>query len=161
MRSLVVYDSEFGNTAQLAEAIAAVLRESGPVEVGPVGRIGTEWLDEVDLLVVGGPTQAHGVSPAMRTWLAALAGHDLAGVPVLAFDTRFRKATWLTGSAARRIAARLRAAGAAPLGDPVSFFVMGREGPLEPGEIDRAVAWVRATVVPLPASLPPAAAAAR
>ena len=161
MRSLVVYDSKFGNTAQLAEAIAAMLHESGTVEVGPVERIGTGWLGEVDLLVVGGPTQAHGVSPEMRTWLAALAGHDLAGLPVLAFDTRYRKPAWLTGSAARRIAARLRAAGAALQGGPVSFFVVASEGPLEAGELDRALAWVRVEVAPLLASRPPAAAVAR
>jgi flavodoxin len=31
MKSLVVYDSQFGNTRQLAEAIAAELREVGTV----------------------------------------------------------------------------------------------------------------------------------
>ncbi len=152
MQSYVVYDSHYGNTAQVAEAIAAVLREAGPVEIGPAGYMAAPVPGTAGLLVVGAPTQDHRESSAMGAWLDRLEGADLTGLPVLAFDTRYRKHTWLTGSAARRIAARLRAAGAALLGGPVSFFVAGPEGPLEPGEIEQATAWARAALATLAAA---------
>ena len=78
---------------------------------------------------------------ALRVFLDGMPRRALLGLPAAAFDTRYRMATWKSGSAARGIAGRLRRAGATLIMPPESFFVAGREGPLEQGELERAAQW--------------------
>ncbi len=162
MKALVVYESMFGNTAEIGETIAETLRAHRmEVESGPVSEIEPSRLAEFDLLVVGAPTHAHGMSsagtrkaavkdkrypssrpsdpgPGMRDWLGTLPpGRER---PAGAFDTRFDKPAWLTGSAAKGIARRLENHGYHLLTAPESFFVT-TESRLEPGQIERATAW--------------------
>jgi flavodoxin len=139
MNTLVVYDSKFGNTEQLARVIAVQLRQRGPVTLTTADKAQRTDLEAVDLLVVGGPTQGHGGSLALRGWLEGLKpGH---GVRAAAFDTRLAKPRWLTGSAAQVIARRLDGLGFDLVADPESFFVAHTEGPLLDGELDRAAGW--------------------
>ncbi len=72
MESLVVYDSKFGNTKKVAEAIADGLRSYGPVSLLGLDRLLRHDLGRADFLFVGGPTQAHGISARIRTFLDAL-----------------------------------------------------------------------------------------
>ena len=65
MRALVVYESMYGNTHLVADAIAVGLAPLGAVEVVPVGGATDAVLAGADLLVVGGPTHVHGMSSAM------------------------------------------------------------------------------------------------
>lgn len=159
MSVLVVYESMYGNTRQIAEAIAAGL---GGAEVRPAHEAATA--DGFDAVVVGGPTHMHGMTtkmsrkaaadaaeedgdtelepgataePGLRGWLSELTGRD---GKAAAFDTRIDKPAVLTGAAARGIARRLRKAGFDVV-DSQSFFVEESEGPLEDGELDRARAW--------------------
>jgi hypothetical protein len=160
MRTLLVYESMFGNTRAVAEAIAAGF---GPglsiVEVsGAPAAVGSD----VDLVIVGGPTHAFSMTRpttradaerqakdgvvsrrGIREWL------DEVELPtprpsVATFDTRIRKPSWLTGSAAKAAAKRLRARGCRPPVGLESFFVVGTPGPLADGEVDRARDWGRA-----------------
>ncbi|MGZ4332881.1 MAG: flavodoxin family protein [Gaiellaceae bacterium] len=159
MRSLVVYESWFGNTRRLAEEIAVELRREGEVGIVSVDEA-LPPLEDVDLLVVGAPTHVHGVSSGrsreaaleqggdgevgigVKGWIDALPnGAD--GPRVAAFDTRANKPVLLVGSAARGIARRLRAHGYRLAAEPESFFVDGTPGPLEDGELERAAAWGR------------------
>ncbi|HZS78473.1 MAG TPA: hypothetical protein VFA41_17810 [Ktedonobacteraceae bacterium] len=68
-------------------------------------------LTTCDLLIVGGPTQRQKTSLIMQAWLERLPRSILKDVPTAAFDTRYRMSRFLTGSAARRIASRLKRAG--------------------------------------------------
>jgi NAD(P)H-dependent FMN reductase len=95
----------------------------------------------IDLLVIGGPTHRHGLSPIVEALLDALPASALRGRTVAAFDTRYHMSKLLSGSAASKIAKRLRQLGGVLVVPPESFFVMEREGPLETGEIDRAARW--------------------
>jgi hypothetical protein len=124
MNAVVVFESMYGNTQRIAEAIAEGLGPPGDVRVVEVGEAGAATLDGADLLVAGGPTHAHGLSRAgtragaadrtgdrlvsrgagLREWLAALP-RGAAPRHAAAFDTRFDKPRWLTGSAARGTAA--------------------------------------------------------
>jgi hypothetical protein len=161
MRSLVVYESWFGNTRELAEAVAAALAAEGEVTVLSVDDP-LPPLDELDLLVVGAPTHVHGLSSGMsrksaieqrdgdsaepgigvRGWLEEL---PLLERPCVAiFDTRAHKPELLVGSAAHGIARRLRKHGYRLAVEPESFFVNGTPGPLEDGELERAAEWGRA-----------------
>jgi flavorubredoxin len=56
MKALVVYESMFGNTRQIAEAIAAGLAESVDVAAVEVSEATAEAAEGADLLVAGGPT---------------------------------------------------------------------------------------------------------
>lgn len=165
MRALIVFESMFGNTHDVADRIAEGLRATMEVRVVPVGEApsataGTSF----DLLVVGAPTHIHGLSrvstrqsaakmasekpelqldaaavgPGVRDWLGEVgAGHGLAAA---AFDTRLDWARAWTGSAGRGIARRLRRHGFRLVGDPVSFLV-NSDNRLEDGEEGRARAW--------------------
>lgn len=160
MRAVIVFDSMFGNTHEIADAIAEGLVEYADVDLVSVDdALGTVGSD-VDLLVVGGPTHGHGLSNrasrqasgkqtaqgavsgriGLREWLAGLAEPTRA-VAASTFDTRFDKPAWLTGSAARQAAARLRRRGYRLIAPPASFYIDSASGPLRPGESDRARRW--------------------
>lgn len=141
MNTLIIYDSTFGNTAQLARAMADTLGKHGTARVVQADRASLLEMKEVDLLLVGGPTQRHGMSPAMRAVLESLPRRSLHGVNAVAFDTRYHMSAWKSGSAASRIDSKLKRAGASLIMAPESFFVAEREGPLEEGELERAAHW--------------------
>jgi len=143
MNALVLYESKFGNTEKVAEAIAIALQESIPTRLAAVGDVEdcAEALRGLDILVVGGPTHRHGISPILRDTLACLGGRALDGIRVATFDTRLHGPRLVTGSAAVRLARLLRHHGAWIVVPPASFLVEGGEGPLDPGELAHARAW--------------------
>jgi flavodoxin I len=141
MNALVIYDSQFGNTEQIARAIASHLEAQGIVRFLAVSDAAGLNLIGVDLLVIGGPTQGHSARQPLRDWVEQLSPSTLQSVVVATFDTRLRWPVFLAGSAARSIAKTLKNNGARLLVPPESFFVEGREGPLAKGEIERAEAW--------------------
>lgn len=173
MSALVIYESMYGNTHAVADAIAEGLGDG--VEVRPAHDAGDLPAD-VDFLVVGGPTHMHGLStalsrkmavsaakedggkvepgataePGLRAWLRGLDG---AGLCAAAFDTRgdARSPVTLTGSAARGIGRRLRHRGCDVI-DSQSFLVADAEGPLEAGELERAREWGAALAKTMAAS---------
>ena len=122
MRALVVVESSFGNTRAIARAVAEGLGRAMAVDVCDIGNAPPAIEDDVDL-VVGGPTQAFGLSrPKTREDAARQAGHStaptigvrewLASAPAgvrraAAFDTRIDKG-WVPGSAAHGRDARGR-----------------------------------------------------
>jgi hypothetical protein len=163
MTALVVYESVYGNTRAIAEAIAEALTAAG--HDATAARVAdAPSAPDADLLVVGGPTHMHGLTTSMsrrmavkageedghhlepnagdehglRQWLRALPERD--GARAAAFDTRGDAKAALTGSAARGIARRLRHHGYIVVGSE-SYLVDDAEGPLQEGELDRARAW--------------------
>ena len=155
MRTLVLYDSLFGNTARIAQAIARGAGALSSVRIMNVAEATEDPPAPPDLLLVGGPTQGHGLSPSLRSCLHALPSWGLRGVLAAAFDTRYRMSKWLSGSAARAAARPLRRAGCLLIASPESFFVEPKHPPagekraarqegLEAGELERAEGWGRA-----------------
>jgi hypothetical protein len=168
MRAVVVYESMFGNTHAIADAIGKGIGQGlEPVDnvvVVPVVEADRERLDDADLLVVGGPTHFHGMSRTRtRKWATAAAQepkNDLVldrdaqdpGVrdwltslghghtKVAAFDTRFKGPAVLRGRASRLISRKLRRHGFEVVLKPESFFVT-LQNQLEPGEEARAQEW--------------------
>jgi flavodoxin len=154
MEALVLYDSVYGSTRRIAQAVGAVLRERYHVRVQSVGDVG-EVPESVDLLVIGGPTHYHQASRAMHRFLDHVPPNALLGMLAAAFDTRYPGAGWLIGSASSRIARALKKGGAELLAAPESFFISKDVPPqgekrrheieqLEPGEIERAGEWAHA-----------------
>jgi Flavodoxin domain len=62
MHTVVIYESMFGSTRQIAEAIAQGIGPAGPVDLVGVDDAHAGLLDDADLVVVGGPTRAWGMS---------------------------------------------------------------------------------------------------
>jgi flavodoxin len=152
MNALVVYDSLFGNTERIAQAIGDALAAQADVEVRRADDVKPEDLTGLDLLIVGTPTHGGRPSPATKTWLQALASGSLAGIKVAAFDTRIpsQGANWfvslivkLIGYAAQPLAKSLAQKGGVPIVQPEGFNVTGKEGPLQDGELERATAWAQ------------------
>jgi hypothetical protein len=159
MRARVVYESMFGNTQAIAQAVADGLAASMSVDLEEVGTAATDVASDLDLLVVGGPTHAFGMSrertresaviqtagdvvsagEGLREWLGAVNGGSR-GVAAAAFDTRIDKPR-MPGSAAHGAEKRQRRLGFRVLVPAASFYVTDTSGPLVDGERERARRW--------------------
>jgi flavodoxin I len=148
MKILVIYDSAYGNTEEIAKAVGKGLGEDAVVE--RVENADWDNLGQYDLVVVGSPTQAGRPSPEIKAYLGRIPDGALKGVDVTGFDTRidarnqgFMLRTFMgfLGYAAGRIARQLEAKGGHLITQPHGFFVNDKEGPLIEGEPDRATAW--------------------
>lgn len=164
MRALVIYESMYGNTHLIASSIAEGLRDHAETAVAPVEEADVTLVGGADLIVVGGPTHAHGMShagtrkgavtaserpgstptldpdsagPGLREWFSSLGPVTIGAA---AFDTRFDLPAAFTGRASKGIARKLRHHGATLISDPQSFFVTN-ENHLEPGEECGARVW--------------------
>jgi hypothetical protein len=162
MSVLLVVESQFGNTRQVADAVAEGLREAlgeaAAVQVMDAADAGPDVPDDVRLLVAGGPTHAFSMtrettredansqgatahSPAasgLREWISRVRARP--GVQVVTFDTRV-KVPGLPGSAARSAMKALRHQGFEHVERGETFWVQGTDGPLKDGELERARAW--------------------
>ena len=142
MKALLVYDSTYGNTEEIAKAIggamgsdARMLRaaDANPAEI-----------KAVDLLIVGSPTQGGRQTLAIRDFLNKIPKSSLKGIKVAAFDTRIsRKFVGVFGYAAGRIVKDLEARGGNLIAPPEGFFVQGVKGPVSKGELERAAGWLK------------------
>jgi flavodoxin len=141
MTSLVIYGSRHGNTRKVAEAIAGELRKHGAVHLVSAEGGPAIPLEQMDLVVIGGPTEAHRMTEPVVRFFDRIGGGALAGKAAAGFDTRLRWPRWLSGSAGTGILERLRRAGARAIAPEESFFVSGKLPVLEPGELERAAAW--------------------
>jgi flavodoxin I len=153
MNSLVVYDSFFGNTEKIAQAIGSALGSPESVRVCRVNTIHPEDLRGIDLLIVGSPTRGFRPSKPTQDMLASIPAMGLKGMHAAAFDTRIAvqevKNGFLTlmvklfGYAAEPIAKQLVKKGASLALPAEGFFVTESEGPLKNGELERAAAWAK------------------
>src|SRR5215211_5521696 len=154
MRSLVVYESMFGNSERVARAIADGLAEHGEVALcdvttAPSAEIG----EDVDLLVAGGPTHAMSLSRpstredairqgagqctaelGLREWLEGLPS-DLKSLSYATFDTRVTRVRRIPGSAARAAARALRRRHGRIVVPAETFYVTDVAGPLADDEL--------------------------
>lgn len=168
MKALIIYESIFGNTRDVAEAVAAGLRarpEFAAVELVEVGEAPAS-LDGVDLLVIGGPVHAWSMTrestregareeakamdrepvskgEGIRDWLDRLPKSE-GRTRGAAFDTALHLGWMPSGSAAKPAGRRLRKRGIELVADPIHFFVADKAGPMVEGELERAEAWAEA-----------------
>jgi len=160
MRALIVYETLFGNAKSVAEAIGDGLRARADVSIIDV-RSAPETMDDVDLLVVGGPTHQLGMTrPAsrrqaetqydeapraaqtgLREWISGLPVPT--GTAAAVFDTRLNHPSVLRvlDHAARTTGRMLERRGAHMIAPPQKFLVDSATGPLLTHEIDRAREW--------------------
>jgi flavodoxin len=149
VKALVVYDSVYGNTEKVAQAMAAALE----CEAHRVAAVTPEQLAGLDALIVGSPTQAFQPLKPVKAFLKGIPAGKLNGIKVAAFDTRMDVKK--VGNAVLTVFAKLFGYAAEPIGKqlvkkggtqavpPEGFLVEGSEGPLQEGELERAAEWAK------------------
>ena len=148
MNILVSYDSYFINTLNVAEVIAKSLAQSGAnVHFERIYQVDFANIEDIDIIVIGAPTHNQGMPRPIKSVLKKLPKGILEGKKALTFDTRYKMPARKSGSAAKGIEKLLSRLGAQSLAPPESFFVQERRGPLFPGELERARAWVTAILL--------------
>jgi flavodoxin len=142
MKALIVYDSMYGNTEQIAQSIGSAI--TGDVKIFSVTKVNSSELESIDLLIVGSPTQGGRPTPAIQEFINRVSGKTVKGIDIATFDTRF-STRWVKifGYAAGKIARSLERLGGTLIVSPEGFFVKGKEGPLKEGELERAAAWAK------------------
>jgi len=156
MKAIVVYESYWGNTAAVAQAIAEGL--GGGARAFTTTDATGAIIAEADLIVAGSPVIAFSLPnekmresirvnpgkapsppdlshPSLRSWLEGLPkGHGRAA----AFETRVKRSP---GGSTSKIIDKLETAGYAPVAEAGRFIVKGKFGPLLEGELERARQW--------------------
>jgi flavodoxin len=145
MKTVIVYYSRFGHTRRLAEAMAEQLAPAGSARALAIDQVAAADLQGADLVMMGAPTHRMRLPEEVRPFFETLPRKCLRGAAVAAFDTSYRMSRFLARfSAAKTLDAKLRKLGGKRVAPPETFFMAGREGPLEDGEIERARAWAGA-----------------
>jgi flavodoxin len=146
MKTLVVYDSVFGNTANVAAQIAQSLQ----TEAVQLDKLDDSILASADLIVIGSPTRAFKPTPAMIAWVEGLNSSQLGRVKWATFDTRIDTRSTKNimmrlvdkmGYAAPWIEKKLASKGLKTQQPAEGFYVEASPGPLKTGELERAAAW--------------------
>jgi flavodoxin len=147
MKSLIIYDSVFGNTEKLAQTVGKAIG----ADVKRVTEIQAGQLDGLDWLIVASPTRAFRPTEGISKFLNSLSNGALKGIKVGAFDTRMdvqkinnKFLTFMAkhmGYADAVLAKMMVKKGGQLLEPTAGFFVDESEGPLAGGELERAVMW--------------------
>lgn len=164
MKTVIVYESMFGNTRRIADAIAEGMGPEASVNVVGVNSEQMDAAGDADLVIIGAPTHAHSLSTqssrteaeewaadpernlrldpqargrGVREWL-----DSEPPLPRLyaAFDTRADMIRLFTGAASTpivRVLARRRMEAIVP----AESFVVSMHNELADGEEDRAREW--------------------
>lgn len=148
MNKFVIYDSQYGNTQKIARAIGISIA----AKVVRVSDVNASDLKNIDILVVGSPTQGGRPTPAIQNFLGGISTKTITGVKIAVFDTRFlekdltfalKLLVRTIGYAAPKMAKILTDKGGILIAPPEGFIVKGKEGPLASGELERAEKWIK------------------
>lgn len=153
MKGVVAFDSFYGNTRQVAEAIADELRKSGHEASLLYLRQSREVPSEADFLIVGSPTRMGRMTGKAKRILKKLRTEAWKSRPIGVFDThvplpddpaeREKRFKWVVPGAAGKLASLAEKRGLKVLGKPLRCAVKDMKGPLADGEIDKARAYAR------------------
>jgi flavodoxin len=153
MKTIVIYDSLYGNTEQIAKAIGGAIE--GEVTVVKAAQADAAALASFDLLIIGSPTQGGRFTTHVKALLDDIPADALKGKRVATFDTRLK--TWFVkvfGWAANRLADALKEKGAVLIAPGAGFLVKATRGPLVEGELERAAAWAKSITAGQSVNLP-------
>lgn len=152
MKISILYDSFFGNTKQIAKAVAKGFQNETNV-VLLLNITEAEWniIFDSEVVIVGSPTRGFRPSPFTTKFLKGIPSKGLENVKVAAFDTRMslpdieskalRFIVRTGGYAAKTIAGNLQKKGGDLIVASEGFIVKGDKGPLLSGELERAEKW--------------------
>jgi len=150
MKTLVVYDSVYGNCEKVANAIGKAI--SSEAKVIRASEANSTVLGNFELLIVGSPTHGGRPMESVKAFLENIPADVFKGKKAVAFDTRFsvksqgaflKLLVKVLGHASSKISKALDKKGAKIIAEPHGFSVTGKEGPLEKGELERAQEWAK------------------
>lgn len=139
MKTLVVCDSNFGNTKLIALEIAKNIGEGA--KVLSLKDLKESDLKNIDLLIFGSPVIGWKPTEATIAALDSLKGNLNKGLKFATFDTRVK--LFIHGDAKEKMAEMLRQAGAERIFESQAFYIKGKRGPLYSGELEKAVNWAK------------------
>ena len=156
MKGIMIYDTSFGNTREIAKTIQETLEEAGiESDLFKVNEVKKLTAKEYDFLVFGSPTKFGTMSFTIKFFLGKVKSEEWTDKPFAAFDTenpenleqsRIQNKEW---SAAEKIALKLKEKSMRQLLPVLKTLVLGQKGPLVEGEIDRAKIYARELVTRL------------
>ena len=140
MNGLVVFDTSYGNTRILAEAIAGALQATGiETDTLHVKKVKKLRAEDYNFIVIGSPTRLGTMSLTVKGFLGRFNDKAWTGKPFAVFDTELSENIEMQeGSAAEKIAGKLKEEQMKQLLPVLKAVVLGRKGPLQEGEIERA-----------------------
>ncbi len=154
MKAIVIYDSQYGNTEQIAKAIGSGFGEE--TRVVKVGEVKAEDIAPYHFVIIGSPTQGGRQTAAIKDFLDKLPAEALKEKRLAAFDTRLKNIfVKMFGYAAPRIEAAIKEKGGNATAQPQGFFVKSAKGPLLDGELERATTWAKSVAAGVPTSQMP------
>ncbi len=149
MKVLIIYDSVYGNTEQVARAMADAFPEQSEVRLSRPSEINMDQIKEAEWVIFGSPTQGGKATRTMQELVNQIPESILKDIDVSAFDTRITaKLAGIFGYAAGKMANTLKNRGGKLVGTSEGFFVKGTKGPLKEGELERAATWIKANINP-------------
>ena len=145
MKGIVVYDTSYGNTKKIAETIAETLKEFGTeVDLFDVKDVKRLSSNDYSFLVLGSPTRFGTMSLAIRGFLGKVKSEEWMNKPFAAFDTENpENVEKKQGSAAEKIAEKLREKKMKELLPVLKALVINMKGPLVEGEIERTKEYAK------------------
>jgi flavodoxin len=139
MKTLVLFDSNLGNTKKIAETIAGELGNN--TEVKSIDGLDKQQWQGVDFLIVGSPIIGWKPTERMQGFLNGLKVGELNGIKATTFDTRVK--LFIHGDAKEKLAKKLQSLGAEIFTESQAFYVKGKQAYLLEGEIERAKEWAK------------------
>ncbi len=151
-KSLVVYDSKYGNTELVAKTIAAELSVNFENQLLYVEAVSDQDLMEAELLIIGSPTHGGRPTAMIQKLVDRIIDISTDQQKCACFDTRYAEENvdWnlrmlmnVIGFAAPKMAEKLEESGRQEVLAYEGFIVTERDGPLQSGELDRVRAWAQ------------------
>jgi menaquinone-dependent protoporphyrinogen IX oxidase len=156
MKGIIIYDTTYGNTKEIAETIQLTLKESGiEADLFKVNEVKKLSAKDYSFLVLGSPTKFGTMSFAVKFFLGKVKSEEWLNTPFAAFDTenpenvekaRAENKEW---SAAEKIAQKLKEKKMIQLLPVHKALVLGQKGPLVEGEIEHIKAYASELVTKL------------
>lgn len=150
MKGIIIYDTSFGNTKEIAKTIQETLKEKEiEADFYKVNEVKKLSAMEYDFIIIGSPTKFGTMSFAIKFFLGKIKGEEWLNKPFAAFDTenpeniekaRAENKEW---SAAEKIAQKLKEKNMNQMLPVHKALVLGQKGPLVEGEIDRTKNFAR------------------
>ncbi len=148
IKTLVVYESRYGNTRTAAEAIIEGMRQAAEVKavLTEISKLDLEHIDWYDCILIGSPNHIGGPTRSIKKLLDKMETLGLDEKKGAFFDTCFAKDF---GKAVRKMEKQLlkKAPQVELLLPGLSLKVEGMKGPLSAGEMDKCRAFGREIIV--------------
>ena len=152
MKGIVAFDSMYGNTKNVAEAMADEIKAQGhEVAVVNIGQT-LKFDDDGDFILIGSPTRMKQMTFRTKLFIRK-ARKRYAGKPGAAFETTLRVPTdpaarqkaskWIDNAAGDKIKVMAEEGGIKMYGEVLRAEVVDTYGPLVPHTLDRSREFVR------------------